>query len=377
MRQNFFTQPATRNPIMSLIDFILNLAGLLLWLNWRALPLDPLAKAMPATLVGTLRRAEPTRVKRWHFLAALGSLLVLRASFYRLIGPTVDWTGTLNLFATRLAFRSDSFNLMLLYSALSFGLLLGIFMLWLLLLSVLAKDSHENQPLLQLARAHLGFVIGWPAWRKLLVPFLAGLVLWWLLSWPLARWDLIPRPVSETSRLAQSALLGLSTYFAWKYLIVALLAVNLLHNYLYFGRHMIWTFVDETARRLLGPLRSLRVGKVDLAALAGIILVFLFAQFAEHGVRSPTQFDINGKLTTAQENALMGFGADRSMQAGLANMRSAIPTGISNVLSKASEVGGRLNAEINGIGHGSPGQAVIFYHQRNADSRGYRPAYAP
>jgi hypothetical protein len=58
---------------------------------------------------------------------------------------------------------------------------------------------------------------------------------------------------------------------------------------------VIWTFVDETARRLLGPLRSLRVGKVDLAPLVGIALVLLFAQFAEHGVRSPTQFDINGR----------------------------------------------------------------------------------
>lgn len=280
---------------MSLIDFILNLAGLLLWLNWRTLPFDPLSKATPATLIGTLRRAEPTRYQRWHFATALGALVLLRACFYRLTGPAVDWTGTLNLVATRLAFRSDSFSFMLLYSTLSFGLMLGIFILWLLLLSMLAPGGSENQLLLRLGRAHLGFVIGWPAWRKLLLPFLAGLVLWWLLSWPLARWDLIPRPVSETSRLTQSALVGLSTYFALKYLIVALLAAYLLHNYLYFGRHVIWNFVDETARRLLGPLRLLRVGKVDLAPLAGIVLVSLFAQFAEHGVRSPMQFDINGR----------------------------------------------------------------------------------
>ena len=44
---------------MGIIDFILNLAGLLLWLNWRALRFDPLGKRTPATLIGTLRRAEP------------------------------------------------------------------------------------------------------------------------------------------------------------------------------------------------------------------------------------------------------------------------------------------------------------------------------
>jgi hypothetical protein len=280
---------------LDIIDFILNLAGLLLWLNWRTLPFDPLTKTTPATLIGTLRRAEPTRYQRWHFAAALGALLLLRAGFYRLIGPAADWTGALNLVATRLVFRSDSFNLMLLYSTLSFGLLLGTFVLWLLLLSVLAQGRSENQLLLRLARAHLGPVIGWPTWRKLLLPFLAGLVLWWLLSWLLAWWGLIPRPISEASRLAQSAFVGLSTYFAWKYLIVALLAAYLLHNYLYFGRHVIWNIVDETARRLLGPLRSLRVGKVNFAPLVGIALVSLFAQFAEHGVRSQSQFDINGR----------------------------------------------------------------------------------
>ncbi len=46
---------------MALIDFILNLAGLLLWLNWRSVRLDPLGKRTPATLIGTLRRAEPQR----------------------------------------------------------------------------------------------------------------------------------------------------------------------------------------------------------------------------------------------------------------------------------------------------------------------------
>lgn len=280
---------------MDIIDFILNLAGLMLWLNWRTLPFDPLNKATPATLVGTLRRAEPTRYQRWHFAAALGALLLLRASFYRLVGPAVDWTGKLNLVATQLAFRSDSFDLMLLYSTLSFGLLLGVLILWLLLLSLLAQSSSEHQLLLRLERAHLGFVMRWPAWRKLLLPFLAGLVLWWLMSWPLAWWELIPRPVSESSRLAQSALVGLSSYLAWKYLIVALLAVYLLHNHLYLGRHVILNFVDGTARRLLSPLRVLRVGKVDLAPLAGIALVFLFAQFAEHGLRPPTRFDINGR----------------------------------------------------------------------------------
>ena len=51
---------------MGLLDFILNLVGLLLWFNWRAARFDPLSKFTPATLAGTLRRAEKTSFRRWH-----------------------------------------------------------------------------------------------------------------------------------------------------------------------------------------------------------------------------------------------------------------------------------------------------------------------
>ncbi|MCU0783166.1 MAG: hypothetical protein MUF81_03790 [Verrucomicrobia bacterium] len=268
---------------MSLIDFILNLAGLLLWLNWRALPFDPLTKTTPATLVGTLRRAEPMRMKRWHFLAALGALILIRALFYCQLGPALNWTAGLNLIATKLPFQSDFFGRMLLYSGLSFGLMLGIFFLWLLLLSMLTRDTGENIFLARLVRLHLGRVDGWPWPVKLLLPLLAGAALWWLLGWALTSWGLMPRPVSAAQRAGQSALVGLSAYLAWKYLIAGLLALHWVNNYVYFGNHALWACVNTSARRLLSPLQKLplHVGKMDFAPLVGIAVVFLLARLAE------------------------------------------------------------------------------------------------
>ena len=89
---------------MGLIDFILNLAGVLLWLSWRSIGMDPLVRTTPATLVGTLRRAEPRRLKGWQFLVGLAALLLLRAVLYRQIGPAADWTPKLDLFFVVLAF---------------------------------------------------------------------------------------------------------------------------------------------------------------------------------------------------------------------------------------------------------------------------------
>src|SRR6185369_15814235 len=113
---------------MSLIDFILNLAGLLLWLNWRAVRFDPLAKTTPATLMGTLRRAEPSRFRRWHLLAALAGLLLLRA---------------------------------LLFSLCSFGFAMAVFFLWLLFLSLLKPPGGEDDSLQRLVRLQLGRLYKW------------------------------------------------------------------------------------------------------------------------------------------------------------------------------------------------------------------------
>lgn len=282
---------------MDLIHFILDLAALLLWLSWRSKPYDALATATPATLVGTLRRAESRPIKRWYFLAALIGLLLLRAALYRALGPALNWTGQLNFAVTSLAFKSDFFDRMLLFSALSFAVTLVVFCFWLLLLATLGHGANERVSPVRLARTQFGFLDAWPAWLKLLLPLIVGFTSWWTLTWPLSAWGLMPSPGSETTRLAQAALVGLGSYLAWKYLVLALLGLHLLHNHIYFGPHPLWNFVDHTAKRLLAPLRflPLRLARLDLIPVVGIGLVLLFTHGAEHGLRPPARFDEQGR----------------------------------------------------------------------------------
>jgi len=267
---------------MSLIDFILNLAGLLLWLSWRSVRLDPLGKRTPATLIGTLRRAEPRRWRRWHLLAALGGLLLLRALFYWQIGSAAHWTGTLNLSVITLSFRSDFFARMLWFSIFSFGLTLGVFYLWLLLLSILAGP----EPIHRLVRMQLGRIDGWPCGVKLLLPLAITATFWWLASWLLTWLQIIPQPVSAAHRIEAALIVGLNSYLVWKYLIGALLTLHLLNSYIYFGKHPFWSYVNAEARTLLSPLRAvpLQVGRVDFAPVVGLALVFLVAELAGRGL---------------------------------------------------------------------------------------------
>jgi uncharacterized protein YggT (Ycf19 family) len=269
---------------MDLIDFILNLAGLLLWLNWRAAKADPLGRPTPATLVGTLRRAEPAHAMRWHLPAMLGGLLLLRALFYWQIGSALKpvWAGTLDLGVIAPSFISNSFGRILLFSIFSFARMFGILYLWLVLLSIL----DGPMPTHRLVKMQLGEIDGWPRWIKFLLPLPVIALLWWLASWVLAWLHIIPPPVSPPRQIAAALVIALGSYLVWKFLIAALLALHLLNSYIYFGKNPFWSYVNATANQLLRPLEKipLRAGKADFAPVAGIALVFLLAELAGHGL---------------------------------------------------------------------------------------------
>ena len=281
---------------MSLIDFILNLTGLLLWLNWRAQPRDASRLAPPATLVGTLRRADKPKLRGWQFPAILTALLGGRALLYWQIGPAVNWTGILELGVISVSFRSDYLWRMLLFSSLSFAVAFAVFIFCLLLLSLLQPRSNDALPFHSLIRANLGAVDAWPRGVKLLLPFLITAVAWWLLSWLLAYFGIVPKPVSAAHRLEQACVIGLGSYLAWKYLIAAVLGLHLMNSYIYFGRHPFWSYVTAIARQLLLPLRALplRYSRFDFAPVVAMVLVLFLAQTIERGVNLSSRTRLPG-----------------------------------------------------------------------------------
>lgn len=264
------------------IDFILNVAGLLLWLNWRSVRLDPFNRGTPATLAGTVRRAEPLRFKRWHFLAALAALLIVRAFFYEHIGPAVNWTPKLNMVVIAPAFplvlRGGFFFLSaLLFSVLSFIRLLIIFYFWLLILAALNRRETNLDALQKLLLDQLGRAGRWPRFIQLLLPVFVTAALW-MLAHPLLLSIGVTTHVRSNGLLfAQGCVIGLVLYLSLKYLLLALLAVHVIITYVYLGASPVWEFINTTSRHLLSPLHRLplRIGRIDLAPILGIILVVL------------------------------------------------------------------------------------------------------
>jgi uncharacterized protein YggT (Ycf19 family) len=190
------------------------------------------------------------------------------------------------LSAIALLFHSDWPGRMLLFSLFSFGATLGFFYLCLLLLSSVNAPVSNADPAQRLVRLHLGRLERWPSGVKLLLPLLVTMALWCALN-PLLLWriGMVPQ-VSTWHLLAQGAVLGLAVYFALKFLVVGFLALYVLNSYVYLGDFPFLNFVNTTARGLLRPLQRLplRIGRVDLAPLAGMALVLLAAELGRRGL---------------------------------------------------------------------------------------------
>jgi uncharacterized protein YggT (Ycf19 family) len=271
--------------ILNVAGLLLNLTGLLLWLNWSSLSSDPFVKGAPTTLAGTVRRAEPRRMKGWHLLISLAALLFLRAVLYYLLGSAFNWTAHLHLNVISLAFRSDSLARMLLFSILSFGLVLAILYLCLLLLSLVNGRTPEADPLQKLVRLQLGPIDRWPWPVRLVLPLLIAVPLWLALSSLLVRQRIIGLTPMRL-RVEQGLVVGLGAYLPWTYLITGVVALYILASYIYFGNHSFWFYLEATGRNLLAPLRRLplRLGKIDLAPFLLIVAAGLGGWFGGDGL---------------------------------------------------------------------------------------------
>ena len=254
---------------MAWVNFIINLAGLVLWLNWLVVHLDPLAGATAASLAGTLKRAEAAGSGRWKYLAGLLTLLPARAWVYLQTGGITNWTPKVNLGVIVLSFRSDLPWDALLFSLLSFGLTLAVFHLCLLLLSIVNSQMPDADPWQKLVWIQLRWIKSWPGAVKLLLPFIAGGLAWVALHPLLSRMEIVPASKSGAQLLAQGAVIGAATYLAWAWLILPILLLHMLNSYIYLGNLSLWNYTDATARNFLLPLRRLplRFGKVDLLPL--------------------------------------------------------------------------------------------------------------
>lgn len=270
---------------MALLNFILNLAGLLLWVNWRAFGFREFVPYR-STLIHTLRRAAPAKPHRWIYLATLFALLVVRGMIYRQFGTGLGWVPQIDLLVVSLPFRSDLPWRMMFFSFASFGLTLGVFYLWLLVLSLANRSVPDSQPVQHLVRLHLGRAERLPWFVKLLLPVTVVVGAWVALHPLLANLGILPSGAPGTLLLQQGLVFGFASLLACKFLLMGVLLLHLLNSYVYLGRSPFWDFVTQAARNLLRVIAwlPLRLGRVDFAPVVGMALVWGVAELDARGL---------------------------------------------------------------------------------------------
>ncbi|MDB6025354.1 MAG: hypothetical protein JWM68_1577 [Verrucomicrobiales bacterium] len=271
---------------MPLIDLILNLAALLLWLNWRAIDFAAISSPR-VSIVSNLKKLNRSP-SRWIFFVILLAVLLGRAVIYRQLGPALDWVAAIPLGPTTLHFRSDYFGRIFLFSFLSFGVVLGIFYLGLLFFSIVNTRISDADPLQKLIRLHMGWLERLPLFIKLFLPLLVPLCLWICVRPLLIYLNLVPETSSFRHAVEQGVVIGLNAYFIWKYYILAVLVLHVLNSYIYFGAAPVWTYIAQTGRQVMLPLSRLpllagRFGPLVelLCIIFAMALIFFGAKYAQ------------------------------------------------------------------------------------------------
>jgi len=271
---------------MSLIDWMLNLAGLILWLGWRNAPPVGKRRSPGISIAATVKPMETARPRTWLLPLCLLALITLRSFFYWHIGSALDWMPRLPLAVVVLPFRSDFFGRIFLFSFLSFIFFLATFYFGLFLLSAVNRNIPDSDPAQRWIRTQLGWVERTPAAVLVIMPILLSGLGWAALSPPLVRMGLLPEPVSGGHLMQQAIVVGLGSILIWKYLVAALLVLRIANDYVFLGDLAFWRFVNATSRNLLKPLAwlPLRAGHVDFAPVAGVIMVMALFELGGYGL---------------------------------------------------------------------------------------------
>lgn len=264
---------------MNIIDWILNVAGVFLWIDWRSGPIGRPRSVL--SIASTLRPTSRGAAQGLGSLAALLAILLIRPFFYYSLGPAVNWTAALNFLAISIPMRSDLLARMFLYSTLSFAIALGFYYSWLFLLAAVNRPkgaASDEDVMNRFVRGQLGWLDRIPWWLKIFIPSIVAALGWAGLALLFMHLGLLPEMQNPDALRAQAGAFAIAAVLTWKWLLVFIFLVHMLNLYVYLGTHPAWTYLSGTARKLLSPLSFLQIGKFDVSPIIGVVVVLATSQ---------------------------------------------------------------------------------------------------
>ena len=258
---------------MGLLDFLLNLAALLLWLSWRGIGAEQ-AGGPAGTLLSNLRPANRSGTARHGYLLGLVGLLFGRAIVYRQFGPALNWHPSWSPGAVSMVFRSDHFPRMLATSGLGFAWgLYGLFASS-CLVAALHRPPADKDGLTREIRRRLGWLATWPPVLLLALPLILLAAAWGPLGYLAARAGLVPALRNPAHLAEQCLVVGLGAVLVWRWLLTGVLILYFINSYVFFGASPVWDFVQQTGAKLCRPVAWVRLGQVQIGPLILLALTW-------------------------------------------------------------------------------------------------------
>lgn len=271
---------------MKWLDWMVNLAGLLLWLGWRGFGALPVSSRPALTLASNLRpagrRAGRSRLALPGLLALLGGRALLHHEFPGQFAEAAIWSPG----AVAVTFRSDLFGRILAYSVLSWLEFAVVVYLILGLFGSLRRNDPDPDPLTRSIRAELGWFSRWPVFLSPLPALAVMAVIWVSISGWLASAGLLPPIRSEAHRLQQMLVVAAGILPALKWPLATVCLLRFLLDHVYLGTSPFWDYAHATGGRLSAWLRwlPLKLGAMDFAPVFAAAAFWAVAYFLEGAI---------------------------------------------------------------------------------------------
>src|SRR5688500_5904850 len=168
---------------MNIINWILNIACVFLWIDWRSGRTGRPQSVL--SIASALRSTARDSTRGLGSVAALMAILFFRPFVYYSIGFAIIWTVSLNFLAVAIPWHSDLLSRMFLFSPIRSAITLGISYSWLLLLAAVNRPTGTaaaEEVMHRLIRGQLGLLFRIPWLLKPLLPSFIAAISWMALN---------------------------------------------------------------------------------------------------------------------------------------------------------------------------------------------------
>ncbi len=261
---------------MQIIDFILNLAAWILWVNgWIQLH-NKADIQRPLTLLGTL--VGPTRrmSRAWLYFGGFAVLIFLKTILLHYLGAPIETTMVVKFLLLMVYFKTGTLVSMFWMAFASFMKFALIAYIWVWFLARMSReDTAEN--IVSGLNASLGFLQNRHWVLQMVALVLFGMAGWIFLGIVFGWLGVLP-PIKSVSFLVwQSLCISLCAWLALYYLVNVLMILYLIHSYIHLGNWEGWDWLDGVSEKLMSPLSPLPLqwARIDFTPVFLLLLNWL------------------------------------------------------------------------------------------------------